>query len=136
MQQSCISIISVAPQTTKPIRNKFTAFLTNDFAEAFVNITGNKVSAPIRHPPDAPKPVSMVNTNLTADYMTTGLKTKQITHHPLTPLPLRYDPVAIIVKVSHICALLPKYPPSQPIITKLNNNPVRINNVEIPKHQP
>jgi hypothetical protein len=110
--------------------------LPNDFAEAFINITGNKVSAPIRNPSDAPKPVSMIDTNLTTDYMTTGLKTKQITHYPQTPLPLRYDPIAIKVKVSHITLLLPKYPPSQPIITKLNNNPVRINNVEIPKHQP
>jgi hypothetical protein len=111
MQQSCISIISVTPQTTEPIRNNFTAFLPNDFAKAFVNITGNKVSAPIRHPPDAPKPVRMIDTNLTAHHMTTGLKTKQITHYPRTPLPLRYDPVAIKVKVSHICALLPENSP-------------------------
>jgi hypothetical protein len=111
MQQSCISIISVAPQTTKPIRNNFAATLSNDFAEAFVNITGNKVSAPIRHPSDTPKPVRMVNTNLTTDYMTTGLKTKQITHYPKTPFPLRYDFVAIVVKVSHICALLPENSP-------------------------
>jgi hypothetical protein len=111
MQQSCISIVSVAPQTTKPIRNNFVAALSNDFAEAFVNITGDKVSAPIRNPPDAPQPVSMIDTNLTTDHMTTGLKTKQITHYPKTPLPLRYDFVAIKVKVSHICALLPENSP-------------------------
>jgi hypothetical protein len=82
MQQSCISIISVAPQTTKPIRNKFTAILPNDFAEAFVNITDNKVSASIRNPSDAPKPVRMIDTDLTTDYLTTGLETKQVTNYP------------------------------------------------------
>jgi hypothetical protein len=47
----------------------------------------------------------MIDTDLTADYMTTGLKTEQITHYPKTPLPLRYDFVAIVIKITHLVAL-------------------------------
>jgi hypothetical protein len=111
MKQTCIIVVPIASQPAKLIRSTSPITLPNDFAEAFVNITGDKVSAPIRHPSDTPQPVRMIDTDLTTDHMTTGLKTKQITHYPKTPLPLRYDFVAIKVKVSHICALLPENSP-------------------------
>ena len=38
--------------------------MPNAFPKAFVYITGDKVSAPTRHPPDAPQPVRMIYPNL------------------------------------------------------------------------
>ena len=57
LRQPCIFVVSVTPQTTKLIRSASPSTLSNDFAEAFVNITGNKVSALIRHPANTPQPV-------------------------------------------------------------------------------